>query len=201
MLNRCYWKLCILLSFSFCHQFGFFFPFFRAAVVYGRSQTRGRMGYSCWPMSQPQQYRIQAASVTYTTAHGNTSSLTHWVRPGVKPSSSWILVGFVTAEPQWELQSIVNLNVVIISSLQQNDSVNRYTYPFPFRFFSHIYYHRILGRVLCAIQQVPVDQSFHVLQCAYARVKPLIHPSPTCLFTLETLSMFSKSANLFLFCK
>ena len=29
---------------------------------------------------------IQASSVTYTTAHGNTGTLTHWVvRPGIKP--------------------------------------------------------------------------------------------------------------------
>ena len=29
------------------------------------------------------------------TPHGNAGSLTHWVRPGSKPTSSWILVGFV----------------------------------------------------------------------------------------------------------
>ena len=33
--------------------------------------------------------------MTYTTAHGNAGSLTHWARPGVKPSSSWMLVGFI----------------------------------------------------------------------------------------------------------
>ena len=27
---------------------------------------------------------------------GNTGSLTHWARPGIKPTSSWILAGFVT---------------------------------------------------------------------------------------------------------
>ena len=43
-------------------------------------------------------------SVTYTTAHGNAGFLTHWMRPGIEPMSWWILVGFVTAEPQWELQ-------------------------------------------------------------------------------------------------
>ena len=37
-------------------------------------------------------------------AHGNTGSLTHWVGPGIKPASSWILVGFATAEPRWKLQ-------------------------------------------------------------------------------------------------
>lgn len=29
----------------------------------------------------------------YTIAHGNTRSLTHWLRPGIKAASSWILVG------------------------------------------------------------------------------------------------------------
>ena len=32
-----------------------------------------------------------------------TQSLTHLGRLGIKPTSSWILVGFVTAEPQPEL--------------------------------------------------------------------------------------------------
>ena len=38
---------------------------------------------------------IWAVSATYTTDHSNTRSLTHWVRPGIKLTSSWILVGFV----------------------------------------------------------------------------------------------------------
>ena len=38
-------------------------------------------------------------------AHGNTGSLTHQVRPGIEPSSSWILVSFVTTEPQQKLLS------------------------------------------------------------------------------------------------
>ena len=33
-----------------------------------------------------------------------------------------------------------------------------YTHPFSFRCFSHIGYYRILGRVLCAMQQVPIGQ-------------------------------------------
>ena len=47
------------------------------------------------PTPQPQQHGIRAVSATYTTAHGNTRSLTHWVRPWVKPATSWFLVGFV----------------------------------------------------------------------------------------------------------
>ena len=45
-------------------------------------------------------------SATYTTAHGNTRSLTHLARPGIEPVSSWILVRLITAEPQRELPII-----------------------------------------------------------------------------------------------
>ena len=46
---------------------------FRAApAVYGGSQARGLIrATSCQPTPQPQQHRIQAASVTYTTAQGD----------------------------------------------------------------------------------------------------------------------------------
>ena len=36
-------------------------------------------------------------------SHSKAGSLTHWARLGIKPASSWILVGFVTNEPQREL--------------------------------------------------------------------------------------------------
>ena len=42
----------------------------------------------------------------YTTAHSNTRSLTHWARPGIKPTSSWILVDFFYAMPQWEFPAL-----------------------------------------------------------------------------------------------
>ena len=40
--------------------------------------------------------QVQARSATYTIAHSNAGSLTHWVRPGIEPVSSWILVRFVS---------------------------------------------------------------------------------------------------------
>ena len=43
---------------------------------------------------------------TYTTAHGNARSLTHWARLGIEPATLWLLVGFVSAAPQWELLDI-----------------------------------------------------------------------------------------------
>ena len=40
------------------------------------------------------------------------------------------------------------------------------THPFSFSFFSHKDYHKILGGLPHALQQVPVGQSFHILHCA-----------------------------------
>ena len=68
---------------------------------------RSNWSYSCQPTSQPLQCRIQATSVTYTTAHSNARSLTHLVRPGIKPATSRFLVGFFSAAPQWELQAFI----------------------------------------------------------------------------------------------
>ena len=66
---------------------------------------------------------------------------------------------------------------MIISAVQQSGSVLHEHVSLSFRFFSHANYHRIWGRVPCAIQQVPVGQSFHAPQCAYANPKPPVHPS------------------------
>ena len=60
--------------------------------------------YSCQPIPQPQQCGIWALSGTHTTAQSNARSLTHWEGPGIKPTFSWILVGFVSFAPQWERQ-------------------------------------------------------------------------------------------------
>ena len=43
-------------------------------------------------------------TVTYTTAQSNAISLTHGVRPGIEPASSWLLVRFVNAESPLELR-------------------------------------------------------------------------------------------------
>ena len=89
---------------------GFFFFGGGSPTAYGGSQARSQIGtvaanWSCCrrPTPQPQQRRIQAMSVTCATAHGNTQSSTHWVRPGIAPASSWILVRFVSTEPRQEL--------------------------------------------------------------------------------------------------
>ena len=55
----------------------------------------------------PQQHQIWAMSATYTEGCNNARFLTHWARPGIKPTFSWILVGFITSEPQWELSVLI----------------------------------------------------------------------------------------------
>ena len=61
--------------------------------------------------------RIRAKSATYITAHSNAGSLIHWARPGIKPMSSCILVGFVTSESQWECLTIL---IVLIFPIQEH---------------------------------------------------------------------------------
>ena len=73
-----------------------------------------------WPTSQPQQHQIQAESATYATAHGNTGSLSHWARPGIKPTSSWILVGFLTPWATTGIPSLRQfLKILILWALSQ----------------------------------------------------------------------------------
>ena len=57
-------------------------------------------------------------SPSYTTAHGNAWSLTHWEgQAGIKGESSWILIGFITAEPHQNLLVILFQNGTISDSV------------------------------------------------------------------------------------
>ena len=76
----------ILLFFFF--SFFFFFFFWATPVAYGISQARSWIG---------------AVSAGLCHSHSSAGSLTHWVGLGIKLTSSWILIGIVTAEPQQEL--------------------------------------------------------------------------------------------------
>ena len=79
------------------HFLLFFFFFFGHTCSIWKLSGQGsnqNYGYRC---------QIQAVSATYTRVQGNAGSLTHWASPGIKPASSWILVGFVSTVPQQEL--------------------------------------------------------------------------------------------------
>jgi len=88
-----YLKFCFLVFVLLCC---FLWP-------YPQHMEVPRLGVQSEPIPQPQQCRIWAVSATYTTAHGNASSLTHWTRPGIEPTTSWFLIRFVSAAPQQEL--------------------------------------------------------------------------------------------------
>ena len=68
-------------------------------VAYGGSQARGRIGAIAAGL-QPQKHGIWAMSAAYTTAHGNTGSLTHWTRSEIEPASSWMLDRFISITGQ-----------------------------------------------------------------------------------------------------
>ena len=75
----------------------FFFVFFAiswaASTAYGGSQAGGRIRAVAASLRQSHSNAgIRAASATYTTAHGNAVSLTHWARPEIEPTTSWFLV-------------------------------------------------------------------------------------------------------------
>ena len=63
-------------------------------------QARGQIGAVAASL-QHSHSNTRSKPVNYTIPCSNTRSLTHWVRPGIEPASSWILVGFIsTVSPQ-----------------------------------------------------------------------------------------------------
>ena len=85
---------CLYIFFIF--KFLFFCLFRAAPVTHGGSQARGPIRpVASSLLPGPQQCGIQAESATYTTAHINAGSLTHWARSEIEPATSLFLVGFV----------------------------------------------------------------------------------------------------------
>ena len=73
-------------------------------MAYGSSQARGWTGASAAGLqhshsnTRPKQHLQPTPQLMATWDH-----LTHWVGPGIEPTSSCILVGFIKTEPQREL--------------------------------------------------------------------------------------------------
>ena len=54
------------------------------------------LGPHPWHMEVPRPgSELELQPPAYTTAHNNARSFTHWERPGIEPTSSWILVNFI----------------------------------------------------------------------------------------------------------
>ena len=85
------------LHISFCKVFCFFFPFFRPHPWHMKVLRLGVESELQLP-AYTTATATQAESAAYTTAHRNARSLPHGARPGSKPTSSRILVEFITAE-------------------------------------------------------------------------------------------------------
>ena len=68
-----------------CSRFSFFLFLSFWGHTHGIWKFPGQ-GKSRSCSCQPQEHLIRAESATYTTAHGNTGSLTHQARPGIEPS-------------------------------------------------------------------------------------------------------------------
>ena len=74
--------------------FGLFCLLKATPMAYGGCQARGPIRAVATGHSHSHSHAGSESSATYTIAHGNTRSLTHWTKPGMEPKSSWMLVRF-----------------------------------------------------------------------------------------------------------
>ena len=85
-------------------SFLFFVFLSRAALVAcGSSQARVESELQLLAYTTATATPDLSQSVTYTIAHLNPGSLTHWVKPRMEPTISWFLIGFASAVPRGEL--------------------------------------------------------------------------------------------------
>ena len=135
---------------TYQHSYIFFFFFLLKGRICSISKFPGKgsnQSCSCWPMPlpQPHQCQIRATCTTYAAACGNTGSLTHWARPGIKPISSWILVRLLT---HWATTGTLPLNFKrqyqVLAGIQSN--WNLYTSDRNVKWCNHFCKHLV---VLC----------------------------------------------------
>ena len=112
-------------------------------------------------MPEPQQQQIQTMSANYTTAHGNAGSLTHWTRPGIEPTASWFLVGFISTVLWQELPGCGILMEKIPISTPRDEGLAHAGATLP------SWATRINGRLPCkdlCIKMIPILPRFSLLQ-------------------------------------
>ena len=90
-------ELFIVFRFFFCFCFVLFLLFRAAQAAYG--SLRLGVESELQLLAHAKAIGVQAMSATYTTAHSNTGSPTHWARLGIEPVFSYMLVGFVSTTP------------------------------------------------------------------------------------------------------
>ena len=85
------------------HLLIFIFGLFKfTPKAYASSQARGWIGVAAASHSHSHA-RFKPHLKLMPQLMATLDPLIHWARPGIEPSSSWILIRFITAEPQWEL--------------------------------------------------------------------------------------------------
>ena len=131
-------------------------------------------------MPQPQQRRIWATSVTYTTAHGNTGSTTHWARPGIEPTSSSTLVRFTstfTGTPgvffiYLFFQPMIIYSIYFSSELDFFHSLSSVSRILPFTDFFFVLF--LFPLSYCAFLHLPFSASGVDFNSAIASYVPLL---------------------------
>ena len=93
----------VLLTLSPKYVFFAFLLFGAGSVAFVGSQVRGQIGATAAGLHHSHSSVAPSCICSLHHSSCNTVSLTHRVRPGIEPVSSWILVGFISAAPQWEL--------------------------------------------------------------------------------------------------
>ena len=79
----------------------FFFLFRTIPAAYGSSQARGWIWATCAGICHSHMgSKLHLQPTPQLTA--TLDPFTHWVRTGIKHTSLWIVVGFITAKPQQE---------------------------------------------------------------------------------------------------
>ena len=117
----CFWVVMILFSLLGVHQTPWicgFVLFFclcflfcllgATPIAYGSSQARGQIGAAAAGLHHSHSNAGSESRLRPTPQlEATLDTLTHWTKPGIEPASSWILVRFITAEPQQELLGFI----------------------------------------------------------------------------------------------
>ena len=96
---------------SICKYYFFFWSFLRAVPgAYGSSQrAKGQIKAAAASLSHSRSNTKPKLPLWHTPQlEATPDPLTHWAMPGIKPTSSWILVGYLT---HWATMGTVRYNL------------------------------------------------------------------------------------------
>ena len=96
---------------GFCLFVCLFLLFRATPEAYGGSQGRGWIWTTAASLYHSHT-KSKLCLLPTAQLMATTGSLTHRARPGMEPATSWILVGLVSAAPQWELQVSKDRNLI-----------------------------------------------------------------------------------------